>query len=385
FASPRNLKTSDLTTPAPTMRFVLLAFFLAVFHVPATAQTAPADTTIHELTDLQQLSYPLMRSCQPERHPGWTTDSIRRCAESQLLILLARNIRYPEVARQNNTEGTVVVSFVVEPDGRMQRFQLLKDIGLGCGEESIRVMKALDEAGLRWQPGLIQGKPVRTRQVLPIRFRLQEALPYYLSEQGDTIYTVIETAPAFRGGMDSLTNFLVNKLEYPSEYADSCKTGIIEMALLIRNDGTVQVDNELDFNNLGFEFQFKALRLALQTQGDWQPAQYAGKSVTSTLPLRVLFKSDAPRCATANATFDRTMLLADAAAGLFEENKTEEAVRKWSEALALEPNNTELLYYRGSALLNLNKRDEACLDFSRIKSVLGVTWFEPMRRIACGW
>lgn len=367
------------------MRFALITLFLASFQWIALAQTPAVDTTIHELSDLQQLSYPLMKNCQPERHPGWTTDSIRRCAETQLMILLARNIRYPEAARQNNTEGTVVVSFIVEPDGRMQRYRLLKDLGNGCGEESIRVIKALDEAGMRWQPGLIQGKAVRTHQVLPIRFRLQEALPYYLSEHGDTIYTVIETAPSFTGGMDSLTKFLVNKLEYPDEYADSCKTGIVEMALLIRQDGSVQVDNQLDFNNLGMEFQFKALRLALQTEGYWQPAQYAGKNVTSTLPLRVLFKSDQARCTAANDVFDRTMVLADDGASLFEENKFEEAIKKWSAALALQPNNTELLYYRGSAFLNLNKRDEACQDFSRIKNLLGITWFEPMRRIACGW
>ncbi len=367
------------------MRFPLLAFFLFIAQWTMTAQNQPTDTTIYDVTALQQAPYPMLKSCQLDLHPGWTVDSMRRCAESQLMMLLARNIRYPEAARLNNIQGNVVLAFVVEPDGRMQQYQLLKDIGGGCGEESLRVMKGLEEAGLRWQPGLMQGKPVRTRQVLPIRFRLQEALPYYLSEKGDSIYTVIEKAPEFAGGMDSLAKFVINELEYPVEYADSCKTGVIEMALLLRYDGSVQVDNELDFNNLGFEFQFKALRLALQTQEYWQPATYAGKNVTSTVPLRVVFKSDQPRCAQANAAFDRTMILADAGAALFDEDKTEEAVKKWSEALILQPNNTEILYYRGSAYLNLKKRDEACADFSRIKSLLGVTWFEPMRRLACGW
>ncbi len=364
------------------MRYTFLALFLT-FHLIARAQASPADTTIYNIAETP--SYPLMKNCQLAAHPGWTTDSIRRCAESQLLLLLARNIRYPEAARQNNTEGTVAVSFVVEPDGRTSQYKLLKDIGDGCGEESLRVLKALEEAGMRWQPGLVKGKPARTRQSLPIRFRLQEALPYYLSEQGDTIYTVIEAAPVFAGGMDSLAAFVINELEYPAEYADSCKTGIIEMAVLIRDDGSVEVDNQLDFNNLGFEFQFKALRLALQTEGAWQPAQYKGQSVTSTLPLRVVFKSDRARCAAANNTFDRTMLLADAGAALLEADKPEEAIKKWSEALVLQPNNTELLYYRGSALLNLNKREEACQDYNRVKTLLGITWFEPIRRLICGW
>jgi len=364
------------------MQYAFLALFLT-FPLVALAQTAPADTSVYEIADTPP--YPLMRSCQLSEHTGWTTDSVRRCAESQLLVLLARNIRYPEAARQNNTEGVVAVSFVVEPNGHTSQQKLLKDIGNGCGEESLRVLQALEEAGMRWQPGLVKGKPVRTRQSLPIRFRLQESLPYYLYAAGDTIYTVIETAPEFTGGMDSLATFVINTLEYPAEYADSCKTGIIEMALLIRGDGSVQVDNQLDFNNLGFEFQFKALRLALSTEGDWEPAKYQGKSVTSTLPLRVVFKSDQARCTAANEKFDRTMVLADAAAALLEADKAGEAIKKWSEALMLQPNNTELLYYRGSALLNLNKREEACLDYNRIKTLLGITWFEPVRRLVCGW
>ncbi len=364
------------------MRYTFLALFLT-FQLITLAQTSAVDTTIYEIAEVPP--YPLMKSCQPNGRASWTVDSMRRCAESQLMVLLSHNIRYPEAARQNNTQGTVAVSFVVETNGQMSQYKLLKDIGDGCGEESLRVLQALEEAGMRWQPGLLKGKPIRTRQSLPIRFRLQEALPYYISEAGDSIYTAIEVAPVFRGGMDSLTTFVINQLEYPAEAASSCKTGIIEMALLIRNNGSIQVDNQLDFNNLGFEFQFKALRLALHTEGYWQPAQYQGKSVTSTLPLRVVFKSDEASCATANAAFDRTMVLADAGAALLDENKPEEAIKKWSEALTLQPNNTELLYYRGSALLNLDKREEACQDYNQIKTLLGITWFEPVRRLVCGW
>lgn len=79
------------------------------------------------------------------------------------------------------------------------------------------------------------------------------------------------------------------------------------------------------------------------------------------------------------------MVLADAAQLLLEADKPEEAIKKWSEALVLQPNNTELLYYRGSARLNLNQREEACGDYNRIKTLLGITWSEPVRRLVCGW
>lgn len=162
----------------------------------ALAQTAPTDTLVYEVPDT--LPYPLMKSCQLSEHAGWTTDS-SAAAPSRLLTLMARNIRYPEAARQTTGRAAWWCPSFGERDGRMSQYKLLKDIGDGCGEESLRVLKALEEAGMRWQPGLVQGKPVRARQSLPIRFRLQEALPYYLSEQGDTIYTVIEAAPVFAG------------------------------------------------------------------------------------------------------------------------------------------------------------------------------------------
>ncbi len=341
------------------------------------------DTTIYEVAE--QLPYPLMTSCQPSRHPGWPEDSIRHCAESQLLTLLAKNIRYPEEARQQNIEGTVVTSFVVEPDGQMSDISILKDIGGGCGAEAARVLAALSEIGLRWQPALRAGKPVRMRQALPMRFKLQEALPYYLTTKGDTIYADVDTPAVFKGGTDSLISFILNRLEYPAKYLDSCKTGIIEMALFIHPNGSVEIDNQLDFSNLGSDFQWQAIRLANRMAGLWSPATFQGKPVSTSIPLRTLFKSSSPGCSAANSRFDRAMLLADEGANFANQNEADKAIEKWTEALTLHPDNTELLYYRGSAYLTLNKREEACQDFNQIKSLLGVTWFEQLRRLACGW
>ncbi len=358
-----------------------LLFFLTVTGL--NGQATDSDTTIYNVAE--QMPYPLLKSCRPDLHTGWTEDSVRRCAEIQLLTILSQNIRYPEEARKNNKEGTVVVTFVVEPEGKMSNYQILKDIGDGCGAEALRVLQALEEVGLRWQPAKREGKVVRMRQSMPLRFKLQEALPYYVDEQGDSIYTSYDTAPEFRGGMDSLVSFALNQLQYPPDFADSCKTGVIEMSLIIWNDGSVQVENQLDFSNLGSEFQFQALRLVNRTEGYWTPAQYQGKAVTTTLPFRVLFKSDRKGCAAANAQFDKATILANEGATFFEQEKPDEAIRKWTEALALQPDNTEWLYYRGTALLNTDHKEEACKDFNRVKEILGITWFEAVRKLVCGW
>jgi hypothetical protein len=347
------------------------------------AQNAGADTTIYEVAEA--LPYPLFSPCRLDEHQGWTTDSVRRCAESYLMQLLAQNIRYPETARSQNIAGTVVAGFIVERNGRMNQLRILKDIGGGCGEEALRVLQALDSIGLRWQPAVNTGQTVRMRSVIPIRFRLEEAPPYIVAPTGDTVHTVLDRSPDFIGGPDSLASFVVNNLNYPTKHLGACRTGIIEMALLIHKDGTVSVENTLDYNKLGMDFEFEAIRFANRSAGRWIPAVYDSTPVNATYPLRVLFKSTDPGCAAANERFDQAIILTDEGAALAEQDQYDAAIAKWTQALELQPDNTEILYYRGSAYFSIDRKEEGCQDFNRVKSLLGTTWFESLRRLLCGW
>lgn len=81
---------------------------------------------------------------------------------------LAKNIQYPDLARQNNITGRVYVTFVVEKDGSVGQVKVLRDIGGGCGAEAMRVVKSMP----KWKPGKQRGKPVRTQFNLPVNFDL---------------------------------------------------------------------------------------------------------------------------------------------------------------------------------------------------------------------
>lgn len=82
---------------------------------------------------------------------------------------LQQNIEYPTMARESGIQGTVYVTFVVEPDGKVSNVQILRGIGGGCDEEAIRVIKAMP----RWNAGKQRGKPVRVQFNMPIKFTLQ--------------------------------------------------------------------------------------------------------------------------------------------------------------------------------------------------------------------
>jgi protein TonB len=81
---------------------------------------------------------------------------------------LHEQIKYPNTAMELNIQGTVYVSFVVEPDGSVTNITLLRGIGAGCDEEALRVVSGMP----RWKPGKQRNKAVRVRFNLPVRFVL---------------------------------------------------------------------------------------------------------------------------------------------------------------------------------------------------------------------
>ena len=90
--------------------------------------------------------------------------------EAALIKYLSQNLLYPTFARENGIEGTVVIQFVVNTDGSIVNTNIMRDIGGGCGEEALRVVRGMP----KWKPGKQRGKEVRVQFNLPIRFKLQD-------------------------------------------------------------------------------------------------------------------------------------------------------------------------------------------------------------------
>lgn len=82
---------------------------------------------------------------------------------------ISRNLVYPDAAMKQNIQGTVEIFFVVEPSGRVSNIESRKDVGAGCTQEAIRLIKKLN-----WMPGIKNGMAVRTELVLSISFNLED-------------------------------------------------------------------------------------------------------------------------------------------------------------------------------------------------------------------
>uniref|UniRef100_UPI00404B5077 energy transducer TonB n=1 Tax=Fulvivirga sp. TaxID=1931237 RepID=UPI00404B5077 len=77
---------------------------------------------------------------------------------------------YPPAALRAKVQGKVFIQFVINADGQLADFQVIKGIGMGCDEEALRVLKQ----SAAWNPGKQRGVPVRVRMVLPIQFLFRE-------------------------------------------------------------------------------------------------------------------------------------------------------------------------------------------------------------------
>ena len=95
---------------------------------------------------------------QPE-FPGGT---------AALLEYLRKNIKYPAICRENNIQGRVLVTFIVNKDGAIVEPEVVKSVNPSLDKEALRVISQMPN----WKPGSQRGKPVRVKYTVPVNFRL---------------------------------------------------------------------------------------------------------------------------------------------------------------------------------------------------------------------
>lgn len=90
--------------------------------------------------------------------------------QAMLMKYLSEHIHYPKVARENGIQGTVVVQFIVDPNGKISSVKTVSaEKGGGLEDEAIQVVKGMPA----WHPGMQDGRKVTVQYNLPIRFVMQ--------------------------------------------------------------------------------------------------------------------------------------------------------------------------------------------------------------------
>lgn len=77
------------------------------------------------------------------------------------------HIEYPKEAIAANIQGRLILSFVVEPDGRPSEIEVVRSLHPLCDSSAVRALRQT-----RFVPGRQNGEAVRVRMRLPVQFRI---------------------------------------------------------------------------------------------------------------------------------------------------------------------------------------------------------------------
>ena len=82
-------------------------------------------------------------------------------------VLLKVEPEYSEEARKAKWQGTVVLSLVVDDQGRPQNLKIVRALGLGLDQKAIEAVEKW-----KFKPGMKDGKPVPVMATIEVNFRL---------------------------------------------------------------------------------------------------------------------------------------------------------------------------------------------------------------------
>ena len=90
--------------------------------------------------------------------------------EAELMQFVCKNVKYPEKAQKEGTQGIVVAQFVVTSKGKVVTPRIVRSVSPELDAEAIRVVSMIPD----FNPGKLDGKPVAVWYTIPIRFRLSD-------------------------------------------------------------------------------------------------------------------------------------------------------------------------------------------------------------------
>ena len=111
---------------------------------------------------------PQFQGCDEEAGDG----RLDKCSEKAMLSFIYTQIKYPQTARDNNVQGRVIASFIVNKKGKLEKIKILRGIGSGCDEEVIRILELMNTE-TTWTPGRQDNAVVNVQYILPVNFKLE--------------------------------------------------------------------------------------------------------------------------------------------------------------------------------------------------------------------
>ncbi len=139
---------------------LLGAAAFALLTLPAFAQMPQTNKGVSTTTDSAATATPTMPNVGTSK-PLPIADHYEG-GQQAMYEFIAKEIKYPPTAKRNRIQGQCIIGFTLKDDGSMENISVVKNIGGGCGEEALRVVRML-----KFKP---PGYAIKTS--LPVMFKL---------------------------------------------------------------------------------------------------------------------------------------------------------------------------------------------------------------------
>jgi TonB family protein len=131
-------------------------FILLTLNAAFSSTVMPRDTTVQAAADSIFTTVD-----EPASFPGGV---------DALVQFLVKTVRYPSSARKNGEQGAVFISMLVDKSGALSEFEVVKGVSEALDKEALRVANLFPA----WTPAKNNGQVVRSRYVLPFKFKLAD-------------------------------------------------------------------------------------------------------------------------------------------------------------------------------------------------------------------
>lgn len=111
------------------IKFTFAAAFAALIAFSAVAQNDKTQETQQAQTGKTGNSTPIA-----EHYPG---------GDAAMQEFIQKELKYPLLAKRNRIQGRCIIGVTLNADGTLSNFKIIKNIGGGCGEEALRVVKLM--------------------------------------------------------------------------------------------------------------------------------------------------------------------------------------------------------------------------------------------------
>lgn len=188
-----------------------------------------------------------------------------------LYKFIGKNISYPAESITQQKQGTVIVSFFIDVDGRVKKPHILKGVDSLLNKEAIRVVSILP----KWTAGKQEGKRVRVAYNIPIIFKLS-----------NKICVNPDKVAEFPGGKRMMIRFIVSNIKYPIAAIEYGMEGNITVVFTVDVNGNI--DNVHCLPHEYGMLENEAIRI-VQSMPRWKAAVKNGKNVNSVVKVPICF------------------------------------------------------------------------------------------------